>query len=736
MLTLSIRGRLIAVVLLSLLPVVVLGYLFVTQSQKDISFAQKELDGSRYVHIVIDDLLAMAGGQALPDAAALDQMRAEDDAAMGSAAASAAYAKTRTAFRPGQFSAELSTTGLALVAAVADGSNLTLDTDLDSFHIMDLWTGQAPRALDLGGTVGLEASQIDKARSDEDRIAAVAMIGAFEANAANVQGAFTAAAQNNPDGTVTPALAKPIDAFAAASAALAKRTHEALSPPNTQAELAALLSAQHDFVMATRDVISTAAAELDHLLGARISALTARLFEMLGISAALVVLTVLVSIGFARAILKQITRLEASIRDIADDPAHDQIAGADGRDEISALARAVAYLRERTVERLVTAEQVKTAQQQRAAEIERAAGAEREASLRAVADNARSQQAALASLSGALQALSEGRLDCTLQVVFPEELEPVRTAFNRTIESLRGIVEKLVMTSGNVRSATGEILAGANDLAERTTRQAAAIEETSAAMEQLSATVQQNADRAEAANAGALAVASATEQGGKVMEEANAAMDRIAASSKRISNIIGVIDDIAFQTNLLALNASVEAARAGDAGKGFAVVAVEVRRLAQSAASASSEVKTLIEQSAGEVQTGSHLVSAATERLVSMLSRVRENTELIGGIAEASRGQSSAIGEVTTAIRQMDQMTQHNAALVEETNAAIEQTEAEASELDRIVEVFVLGGPEVRGSRAPAGGRPAPRLSSVATHPVRGNTALKPQWSALRRSAP
>ena len=119
-----------------------------------------------------------------------------------------------------------------------------------------------------------------------------------------------------------------------------------------------------------------------------------------------------------------------------------------------------------------------------------------------------------------------------------------------------------------------------------------------------------------------------------------------------------------------------------------------------------------------------------------MLSRVRENTELIGGIAEASRGQSSAIGEVTTAIRQMDQMTQHNAALVEETNAAIEQTEAEASELDRIVEVFVLGGPEVRGSRAPAGGRPAPRLSSVATHPVRGNTALKPQWSALRRSAP
>ena len=174
------------------------------------------------------------------------------------------------------------------------------------------------------------------------------------------------------------------------------------------------------------------------------------------------------------------------------------------------------------------------------------------------------------------------------------------------------------------------------------------------------------------------------------MRTANAAMERISVSSGKISNIIGLIDDIAFQTNLLALNASVEAARAGDAGKGFAVVAVEVRRLAQSAASASSEVKVLIEQSAVEVTGGTRLVNDASERLARMLAGVRDNATLIDEIAKSGREQASAIAEVTTAVRQMDEMTQHNAALVEETNAAIEQTESQASELDRIVDIFVI----------------------------------------------
>ncbi|WP_291421597.1 methyl-accepting chemotaxis protein [Devosia sp.] len=300
---------------------------------------------------------------------------------------------------------------------------------------------------------------------------------------------------------------------------------------------------------------------------------------------------------------------------------------------------------------------------------------------------------------------------------------------NAVAEKLTDIVTQFRTTSGALKAATGEILSGANDLSERTTRQAATIEETSAAMEQLATTVMGNAARARDASAKAAQVTDTAEQGGLAMQDATHAMERITQSSAKISNIIGMIDDIAFQTNLLALNASVEAARAGDAGKGFAVVAVEVRRLAQSAAQASAEVKVLIEQSAGEVASGSRLVEEAANRLASVLGAIRDNTVSLEAIARDSRDQAGAIEEISTAVRQMDEMTQHNAALVEETNAAIEQTEAQASELDRIVDIFRLEdhcAGSVRAPRkkyaaaSPRGGAPAPRNA--------GNTALAADW--------
>ena len=260
---------------------------------------------------------------------------------------------------------------------------------------------------------------------------------------------------------------------------------------------------------------------------------------------------------------------------------------------------------------------------------------------------------------------------------------------NRVADRLTDVVKQLRETSRSLKSATGEILAGANDLSERTTRQAATIEETSAAMEQLAETVLENAKEAEEASSNADRVKSTAEQGGEVMRQANNAMERITESSAKISNIIGMIDDIAFQTNLLALNASVEAARAGEAGKGFAVVAVEVRRLAQSAAEASSDVKALIEQSGAEVKDGTELVGKAAGSLESMLDAARSNNESMVAIAAKSRSQATSIEEINTAVRDMDEATQHNAALVEETNAAIEQTEGQANELDRIVDIFV-----------------------------------------------
>jgi methyl-accepting chemotaxis protein len=328
-----------------------------------------------------------------------------------------------------------------------------------------------------------------------------------------------------------------------------------------------------------------------------------------------------------------------------------------------------------------------------------------------------------------LNGLAAGDLTKQMTLTYNGPFAQIKTALNNTVTKLSELVNTISSAANSINSAAAEIAQGNLDLSERTEQQASSLEESAASMEELGATVRTSSENAQRADKMAGEARGAAEHGGVVAGSAIDAMNRIADASRKITEIIGVIDEIAFQTNLLALNAAVEAARAGDAGKGFAVVAQEVRVLAQRSAQASKEIKTLILNSDNQVQSGVELVRKAGESLNGIAHGVQQVAALINEIASAGSEQTRALDEINSAVAAMDEMTQKNAALVEEGTAAAQSMATQAAELEQQMAYFKLSAKG--GQREPAVHRPAHRAATPPA-PVRG-AGTRP---AAKKTAP
>ncbi|WP_271083902.1 methyl-accepting chemotaxis protein [Brevundimonas sp. NIBR11] len=387
------------------------------------------------------------------------------------------------------------------------------------------------------------------------------------------------------------------------------------------------------------------------------------------------------------------------------------------KDEFGEMGRAVEAFRDAAIE--------KTRLEAEGAALRGQSDEERARNQRAAEAAAREQAAVVAALGEGLDHLTRGDLTYMLTQPFPEDYVKLKDDFNAAIGQLKDAMSVVVTNVSAIRSGSGEISQAADDLSRRTEQQAASLEETAAALDQITATVNRTASGARQASETVQAAKGDAETSGIVVRDAVGAMGAIEKSAQEISQIIGVIDEIAFQTNLLALNAGVEAARAGDAGRGFAVVASEVRALAQRSAEAAKEIKVLISASTTQVNAGVSLVGQTGEALQRIVGRVAEIDGLVSEIAASAQEQATGLQQVNTAVNQMDQVTQQNAAMVEQSTAASHSLSQEAEVLAGSVARFQIGAVAAPARAAPAA-RPAARPVAQMRTLGRGGAALKP----------
>lgn len=404
-----------------------------------------------------------------------------------------------------------------------------------------------------------------------------------------------------------------------------------------------------------------------------------------------------------------------------------EVHGTERKDEIGGMSKAVLVFKENGLKAEMLAAQSESMKSE--ADATRARTAE--------ADRVRAEAMAKATsgLGEGLKHLSTGDLTFTLDEPFAADFETLRADFNATVAQLSETLRAVTEAAGAIDNGSQEISSSADDLSKRTEQQAASLEETAAALDQITANVANSSKRADEARTVAVLANDSAAQSGRVVANAVDAMKKIEQSSNQVSNIIGVIDEIAFQTNLLALNAGVEAARAGEAGKGFAVVAQEVRELAQRSAQAAKEIKDLIRNSSVEVQNGVKLVSETGEALKTIEAYIIDVNKHMDSIATSAKEQAVGLGEVNTAVNQMDQVTQQNAAMVEETSAAGASLANESGRLRALISQFQLAaGGRHKAVIATAGPAhhpvesPVRRLAGRVAKAFSGNAVVKETW--------
>jgi methyl-accepting chemotaxis protein len=418
---------------------------------------------------------------------------------------------------------------------------------------------------------------------------------------------------------------------------------------------------------------------------------TAALLSELGQSRMLLIVVAIASLlaAFAiaffyvqRSVMRRLSTTCDTMRRLASGDNTVAIVGVKDSDEIGEMARALTVFRDAAIEK----ERVEAA----AAEDRRLAEEERARNDAARAEAARQVAQVVDGLGRGLERLAQGDLTYRVREDWAGEYRKIQDDFNGAIDQLQETLTAIVESSREVSSASAEISSSTTDLSQRTEEQAANLEETSASMEEIAATVKKNAENAQQANGLMQGTRDVAGRGGEVVAEAVAAMSRIEETSRKISDIISVIDEIARQTNLLALNAAVEAARAGEAGRGFAVVASEVRNLAQRSSQAAKDIKDLIQNSSTAVGQGVQLVNRAGESLTDILKSINEVAAIVADIANASAEQAAGIDQINQALNQMDEVTQQNSALVEENAATAKTLEHQSSALDGRVAAFRL----------------------------------------------